>query len=100
MPSRKDLDKYGREILDRTGWYALVFNFHKRLPKGIRGIPDWLCFRDNVTAVVEVKGDGDTIRDTQKKFKELVTPHLGKNIIYRVVQDLSDWDELVNYRGT
>ena len=64
--ARFENEKTGKERFVWFGhWSMLGYDWQRR-----DGVSDLLAFRPGVNLAIEVKGDGDTIREGQNKFLE------------------------------
>lgn len=64
----------------------------------MKGFPDTTAHRDNVTAYIEDKGEGDRRRPSQIKWHDEIKPHLGPNIVYIIAESVDDYEKIANYR--
>ena len=71
--------------LEAAGWFVVKTLQRIATQRQLAGLPDRLCFRRNQTLLVEYKGEGGVVRDSQKVFGDRMHDFQGPNLAYLVV---------------
>ena len=71
--------------LEAAGWFVFKTSQDKSTRRQLAGLPDRLCFRENVALLIEYKSPTGKARASQLKFADNIYPHLGENIHYMVL---------------
>jgi hypothetical protein len=65
------------KLLEDAGWMVVKTSVDRKTRKQLSGLPDRICFRQNVTLLVEYKGFGGMARESQMDFVERMYEHIG-----------------------
>jgi predicted type IV restriction endonuclease len=73
MNSKKDINERLKE-LEKIGWLVFNFSFNKYIPKGIKGLPDYLLinYKRIVFLELKLKETKDKLREHQKIIKNKI----------------------------
>jgi hypothetical protein len=77
----KECDK----LLEAAGWMVVKTSVDRKTRKQLSGLPDRVCFRQNMTFLVEYKAEGGDLRGSQWEFLRQLGPHMGTKLRYKVV---------------
>lgn len=75
------------EKLRAAGWLVRVLSQDKSVRRQAAGLPDVLAFHGNCTLLIECKGPGGKLRESQQRFEASIRPHEGPNLRYVVIYD-------------
>lgn len=69
MSKKSDNDK----LNSVEGWDIYNFNHNKRMPAGAKGFGDYVCLNKHKGRIIfiEAKHGSDTLKEKQKKFREI-----------------------------
>jgi len=70
-----------------TGWFTVVLAQDIRTRKQLAGLPDIMAWRNDVTLLIEAKGEGGQLRDSQIEFMQRIREHEGLHLYYLVVYE-------------
>jgi len=76
------------DALRDAGWAVTVFAARRSVPKQMKGWPDIVAFRRDVTLLIECKSRTGTLREGQEIFKDGVWPETGPHLHYIELRDL------------
>jgi len=68
--------------LRSSGWFVTITSQTKSTQRQMSGFPDLVAFRDNITLLIECKGEGGKLRESQTKFVDRIHEHLGDHLFY------------------
>lgn len=84
-----------REIVERlrgAGWMVAVNSQPGKVRKQLRGLPDLLAWRADVSLLIECKSITGLLNEAQVDFLEHIDPHAGPHLIYLVARYPADVD--------
>ena len=84
-----------REIVKRlraAGWVVAVNSQPDKVRKQLRGLPDLLAWRADVSLLIECKSAAGELNEAQADFMERINPHAGPHLIYLVARYPADVD--------
>ena len=89
-PSERQTQNACIEYLMLTGWAVVETSQRWAADPRMAGLPDVLAFRAGVTLLLEMKAPSGKVRPSQKKFAELVTPHVAGTLVYAVIRSIDE----------
>lgn len=76
------------DALREAGWQVTVFAAPRSVPPQMKGWPDIVAFRRDVTLLIECKSRTGSLRECQEDFQAAVWPETGPHLHYIELRDL------------
>jgi len=68
-----------------AGWFTVVLAQDIRTRRQLAGLPDIMAWRNDTTLLIEAKGEGGQLRESQIEFMRRIREHEGLHLYYLVV---------------
>ncbi len=95
--SESDIQAEIVDALRLAGWFVTVTSQDRSSRRQLSGLPDLLAFRDDKTLLIECKRPGETLHGSQRGFLQAIEPHMGKHLVYVVMDCIDDVTMWLNW---
>lgn len=89
------ITKPGIAYLRDAGFFAMDFAHYTKMPKRVSGWPDVFAARHGTSWLIEVKSEGDYLRQTQINFFLDIEPHLDEHLRYVIAESTDDFIDII-----
>ncbi len=96
MP-KQTITQYCQQAADQTGHLSANFTTHKALPPGLKGWADFILVKHGVTKIIEIKEEGDTIKDKDRDNFLAFLDHIDAHFVYFLATNKRHIDKAINY---